>query len=313
MSDDADVMRIICRKVKKSEDILIWPEKIWKIAYASLFKTLSKSFQSDASTRLPGSMSKNDFDAAAPQIEGLFSTLENPTITILLYASELNRLNDGQEDDEELHLFLVNIYSHLFIENGGRDIKDTRDGIKDQGLVTFSHVLNRCTRIKISKVIRILIQRKVEENVAEKEDTNRVTPENAEPRDENKQVSVNDNEELPKQVAEIDVAVVQNAPEQMETKLVDSTDNHAGQELVNDHSPPQSKISQEGHREEGEQAQVDTESVGATFGLQKRNSESPDSVLQRITFKARLESEAMEDIVHDDSMDALEDALGDNF
>ncbi|KAI8916934.1 hypothetical protein DFJ77DRAFT_325707 [Powellomyces hirtus] len=121
-TDDVDGLRRLCRKVRKAEEVLLWPDRIWRIVFTACFKALHATSQGAHNLSLSGSMSKTEFDLRAPDVEyQMFAAADPKPVRLqnLLCAFELKKLNDGFMDEEDLDLFLVETYSSLFSEFGG--------------------------------------------------------------------------------------------------------------------------------------------------------------------------------------------------
>ncbi|KAJ3014043.1 Histone transcription regulator 3 [Thoreauomyces humboldtii] len=118
-SGDVDGLRILCRKVRKSGDLLLWPDRIWRAVYTACFKALQATAHGTATVSLSGTMSRSDFEDRAPAVEyQMFAAADPKPVRLqnLLCAFELQKLNEGFMDEEELDLFLVETYSSLFAE-----------------------------------------------------------------------------------------------------------------------------------------------------------------------------------------------------
>ncbi|KAJ3210667.1 Histone transcription regulator 3 [Clydaea vesicula] len=138
-----EYFRNISRKVKKADEFFLYPKEIWDLVFEKYFNVLRSSIESHGSTQLSGSMTKNEFDVLTTPLEQEIFNNEDKKVQILLRAFELNKLND--EENEMLQLFLVEVYSKLFIQFGGLEMKKTCsvEGMKDQGPLLFNHVLSR--------------------------------------------------------------------------------------------------------------------------------------------------------------------------
>ncbi|KAJ3162144.1 Histone transcription regulator 3 [Geranomyces michiganensis] len=118
---DIDGLRRLCRKVRKADDVLLWPDRVWKAVYTACLGALqaTASAADDASSHLMDVMSKSDFDLRAPDIERrIFAVGDRKSVQLqcLMCAHELRKLNDGLLDESMLERFLVRTYSTLFAE-----------------------------------------------------------------------------------------------------------------------------------------------------------------------------------------------------
>ncbi|KAI8588284.1 hypothetical protein BDZ88DRAFT_200200 [Geranomyces variabilis] len=148
-NSDIDGLRRLCRKVRKADDVLLWPDRIWKVVYTACFGALqagaNAALDAASSVRrhsdLLEIMSKSDFDRRAPDVERRIFAAANqkPTeLQSLLCAFELKKLNDGLLDEAELEQFLVEMYGALFADfasgNGEDDhtYGDASERIRDK-------------------------------------------------------------------------------------------------------------------------------------------------------------------------------------
>ena len=150
-TSDSESLRIISKKVRKANDSLIWLSKIWKLCFDLYSKLILNEFQDEGLVLLPGSMTKNDFDYIAPKIELQIFSSDSKLVSTLLRAFELSKLNEGKLDVADLQLFIVQIYSKLFIDFGGLEmtdfVADPNKELKDQGMLLFLHVQKRAMQV----------------------------------------------------------------------------------------------------------------------------------------------------------------------
>ncbi|KAJ3155811.1 Histone transcription regulator 3 [Geranomyces variabilis] len=148
-NSDIDGLRRLCRKVRKADDVLLWPDRIWKVVYTACFGALqagaNAALNAASSVRRPSDlleiMSKYDFDRRAPAVERrIFAAADQKPAELqsLLCAFELKKLNDGLLDETELEQFLVEMYGALFADfscgNGEDDntYGDASERIRDK-------------------------------------------------------------------------------------------------------------------------------------------------------------------------------------
>ncbi|KAI9092852.1 hypothetical protein DFS34DRAFT_277907 [Phlyctochytrium arcticum] len=121
-TEDVEGLRRVCRKIRKAEDVLLWPDRVWRYAYNCTYEVLAKSIQGLHRTPLSGTMTKTEFDERAPEIETrMFATQDPkpPLLSAMLCAFDLKKLDEEFMDEEDLNLLLVELYSLLFVEFGG--------------------------------------------------------------------------------------------------------------------------------------------------------------------------------------------------
>jgi hypothetical protein len=150
--NDIEQMRVLVKKLRKEKDSLIYPAALWKLAYETQFKLLTRAFTSNGDLNLAGSILKKNFDYAAPLVESKLSSVEareSVRVIALLCASELYKMNDGVIADKDLKGYLVDLYSEIFKECGGVDMEDPESANLEQSLVMVVHVLNRAQRFKL--------------------------------------------------------------------------------------------------------------------------------------------------------------------
>ncbi|KAJ3170075.1 Histone transcription regulator 3 [Geranomyces variabilis] len=142
---DIDGLRRLCRKVRRADDVLLWPDRIWKVVYTACLSALQARANTGPNaaisvrrhTDLFNVMSKADFDRRAPDVERrIFSAADQkPTeLQSLLCAFELKKLNDGLLNEFGLEQFLVDMYGALFTDfcSGNSDDEHTHGGAIEQ-------------------------------------------------------------------------------------------------------------------------------------------------------------------------------------
>ncbi|KAI8826104.1 uncharacterized protein EV422DRAFT_153906 [Fimicolochytrium jonesii] len=118
--NDIDGLRSLCKKFTKVEEVLLWPDKLWQVAFEGGLRVIRQTFSinGNASSLLPETLSKEAFDRRAPEVERLILTAENRPAGLqqLLWGVELEDLNKGKMDTKELRVLMASIYSSIFLD-----------------------------------------------------------------------------------------------------------------------------------------------------------------------------------------------------
>ncbi|KAJ3417222.1 Histone transcription regulator 3 [Chytridiales sp. JEL 0842] len=117
---DIENLRNLLRKIRKAEDTLLYPQAIWNLGYNALLHILSEGFDYKHFWQcLFEKETSVDLARRAPEFEKLVFAVPDPKphlVQCINAAVQLRKLNEADEDEEELCDIIVGYYSKLYLD-----------------------------------------------------------------------------------------------------------------------------------------------------------------------------------------------------
>jgi hypothetical protein len=110
---DFDSLRNLAKKVRKADDILLYPKTIWRKTYEAIIRILSETTDYlNAFNELRSSETVVSFNSKVAMIEKK-AFMQDPkpdTVVNLFSAFQIKKLNDNLEDETQVILFYFSIF-----------------------------------------------------------------------------------------------------------------------------------------------------------------------------------------------------------